>query len=156
MPHPVIDLHVVGVDETGDPWNAGNPVPVSLSGSITGTVESTDVLGAVIVAGTSYEVKQSWINFTTLGPSTMVAAVTGKRVRVIAFYLWPSLNTKLEWRSAATVIIQAQTVAGGVQFGDCFLPGYWTQTGIGESLILRQAVTTPAEVRGVIHYIEYV
>lgn len=124
--------------------------------AVAGTVESTQVLGEIIIDGTSYEVKQQIINFTALGPSTMVSAVVGKRIRVIAFYLWPSLNTKLEWRSGASVTIQPQTVSGGIQFGDCYLPGYWMQTAVGEALILRQAVTTAAEVRGVIHYVEWV
>lgn len=112
------------------------------------------VVGQVVLSGVAYDVKQITINFTALGPSTMVSAVVGKRIRVIGFFLWPSTNTSLEWRSGVTVIVQPLEVEGRRQFGQIFLPGYWTQTAVGEALILRQNVSTPANVRGIIQYIE--
>jgi hypothetical protein len=59
VPHPVIDWHVVGVDEDGDPYTVANPFPVSIQGSVSiGTVDAepvskslTDLSGTITTGG---------------------------------------------------------------------------------------------------------
>jgi hypothetical protein len=64
VPHPVIDWHVVGVDEDGDPYTVANPFPVSISGSVSvGTVDAepvtkslTDRSGSITLGGTAQQI----------------------------------------------------------------------------------------------------
>lgn len=93
------------------------------------------------------------VNVTSLGPEEVVALVVGKRIRVVSFALWCSLNTALEWLSNATVLVEAHDVGPRTQIGDNFEPGYWVQTAVGEPLKIRQAADTPATVRGVVNWV---
>lgn len=110
--------------------------------------------GKLFLDGTEVDVTPTPVNIITLGPVTVVAAVASKRIRVVGFLLYASLNTALEWRSDTTVLIEAHEIAPRDGVGGVFLPaGYWTQTAVGQALTMRQVAEAPAVVRGVILWV---
>lgn len=123
--------------------------------AVAGPVWSDGVLtsGKMLVDGEEVDVTPAAVNMTTLGPVTLVPLVASKRIRVVGFLLYASLNTALEWRSNTTVLIEAHEVAPRDAIGGNFAPGYWTQTAVGEALTMRQEAAAPAVVRGVVLWV---
>lgn len=111
-------------------------------------------VGRAIVDGAEVDIKRASIDMSTVGPVTLVAAVTAKKIRVVVIHLSPSLNCELEWRSNTTVLIAAVYCGARAQFGQNYLPGYYVETAAGEALTLRQSNASPALVRGMLDYVE--
>lgn len=152
MPHPLRDWWVSLVDAAGNAINAGNPLDTTGSGSV--TLQSATVIGQVYVGGTLVDIKRVHVNYSVLAATTIVAAVPAKKIRVVAWSLWCSLNTSLEWRSNTTVVIQPIDLPSRQQQGDSFYPGFWIETTAGEALMFRQDTGTPAVIRGTLEYVE--
>ncbi len=112
------------------------------------------VVFAGFTQGTPYEVKQAQINYATqTTPGAIVAAVTGKKIRVIAMHFVATGAVTVTWKSATTTICAAQSYAANgvvdVNWAPC---GHLFETVAGEALniVLGGAV----QVSGVINYIE--
>lgn len=152
------DWHVALVDEDGDPINAGNPLHVTATvGTVTGTLQSTTVVGQAYVAGTLLEIKRVAVNMTSASAQDLVAAVALKKIRVVAWRLWADANCELEWLSAATVLVEAIPLPARAMQGGSFMPGFWRETVAGEALRGRQPLSLSpqaATIRGTIEYVE--
>lgn len=153
MPAPYVDYYVVLLDENGNVFNVGNRLPVD-AGAV--TAESTTTHGEVLVDGDAVPVKWAAINSVALGSGAVVAAVTAKKIRVVAVDMVASLNAEVEWRSGATAIINPQFLAPRVDYFRNYLPyGWMMETAVNTALHLAQVQAAgPASIQGHILYIE--
>lgn len=155
MPPPHRDLYIAVMDEAGEPINVGNPFPVTgVISAVSGTLQSATVVGHAYVSGSLLEIKRVYVNYTTAAATEIVAAVVSKKIRVVAWHFWSSLNTSLEWRSDTNVVIEPIDLPSRSMQGDTFTPGFWMETTAGEGLFFRQETGTAATIRGTLEYVE--
>lgn len=154
MAQPPYDRRVILVDESNNPWNIGNPLPVTGIGA-SGTFSSEMVSGSMVVNGVSTTLKHAVVDHaaTTSAVFQLVAAVPLKRIRVVGFYIFARLATGIQWYSAASIVIPTMDVSGKILTGANFAPGYWMQTAVGEALQWQQ-IGTFTTIRGVLNYLE--
>ena len=77
------------------------------------------------------------ISVSTIGDNTIVAAVTGKQIRVIAYVLQANAAVVGTWKSSVAGAISgpmSDAQNGGKVCG--YNPAGWCQTAIGEALVL--------------------
>ena len=101
-----------------------------------------------------YTVKWDDINATASGDTTVVAAVSGKKIRVLQMGFSVSAAVNIAWKSgASTTKIAARSFPanGGIESGDVS-PGWVVETDAGEALVINLSGT--ANVRGQVNYIE--
>lgn len=116
--------------------------------------DNVDANERLLINGISYQVKQSGINATSLGDNTVVAAVTGKRIRVVAIAFTASANVDVAHKSGASnTLISAMPVAKYGGIGLNFMPhGFLCETNAGEAYVLNLSGT--CNVRGTVNYVE--
>jgi hypothetical protein len=104
--------------------------------------------------GIGYDVKQAQINYATqTTPGAIVAAVTGKKIRVLSMQLVTAGAVTVTWKSATDTICAAQSFAANAVFSANFGPqGYLFETAASAALniVLGGAV----QVSGTLNYIE--
>ena len=100
------------------------------------------------------EVKYAVINAAASGTATVVAAVTGKSIRVLSYVACSGGNTTVEWFSddgSGTALSGAMNLQGIDQITVAYSPDGQFQTVSGEAL----AVTVGGNIiRGHLSYIE--
>lgn len=97
--------------------------------------------------------KRATISSSTSGDNTVVAAVTGKKIRVTALHLVTEGAVVLTWKSGATSISGALPYVGnsGLAMGNGASP-IGLDTTSGEALVLN--LSQAVGVRGWLAYIE--
>lgn len=98
--------------------------------------------------------KYAVIDASSSGNNTIVAAVAGKKIRVLSYVLSFSGSVNVKWQSAAggTDISKLLYGAAGVSFNGSFSPAGHLQTAVGELLNLNLSAATA--VGGHLTYIE--
>jgi len=135
------------VSQSGS-WNVGisnTPVPVSQSGSWSITVANTPL----IVAHST--VLYAPINATTSGNTQVVGAVSGKRIRVIAFAVVANATVNIKFQSGTTDITGSMRVVEGGGIAHAYDGGLF-QTAVGQALNIN--LSTNATVGGYVVYRE--
>lgn len=88
--------------------------------------------------------KTAVINATSDGDNTVVAAVSGKRIRVLGYVLNVNAAGTVQWKSGASTALSGAMEfvdGGGVAAAPVTPYGkYWFKTGVGEALVLTTAV----------------
>lgn len=118
--------------------------------------EGVIVVGKVLVDGVELDVKRIALNFASTdgNPKTLIVAVPGKKIRVLAFVYWVTINAELEWRSNTTVLLPPVHVLSRETQAANLVPGFFLETAVGEALTMRQQQVTQANVRGSLVYVE--
>lgn len=104
------------------------------------------------VNGVSAELKYAKIDYSASGSQALVAAVAGKRIRVISLFLIGAGAVTTKFQSAATDLTGAMSNAAN---GGFVLPenkSGWFQTNVGEALNLN--LGGAVNVAGGLTYIE--
>ena len=109
-------------------------------------------MGRVFIAGIASEVKQAKINATTSGETQVVAAVTGKKLRVISVIFTTSAAISIGWRSASNVKIDPMSFAQNGGMTEQWRRGHFFETNTGEALNIY--LSSNANVRGSLCYVE--
>ena len=117
----------------------------------------TPVTGTIVDIGltVAYTVKNTNINMTASGETTIVSLVASKKIRVLSMAIFPiSTATNLSFKSATgTTILNAMTLAANEGFVVPDLsPGWVFETTAGEALLGHQTVAS--NTRGIVNYIE--
>ncbi len=138
----------------GSAVTAGNPVPVSMaSGTSTiGGVISQLATGIIYSGTAALTPKFASISGNTLGDNLLVAAVAGKRIRVLKYSVVTSGAVALKFRSATTDLTGPMSLVANSGVGAAFSPVGQFETAIGEALNLNLSST--ALVAGHLTYIE--
>lgn len=95
------------------------------------TTNSYEVSGAVETSSGLTQVKRAFATGATIATHTLVAAVTDKKIRVLAFFITTVDGLNLKFKSASTDI-SANIAAAGVMSTYC--PHGWFETAAGEAL----------------------
>jgi hypothetical protein len=135
------------VSQSGS-WNVGisnTPVPVSQSGSWSITVANSPL----IVAHST--VLYAPINATNSGNTQVVGAVSGKRIRVIAFAVVANATVNIKFQSGTTDITGSMRVVEGGGIAHAYDGGLF-QTAVGQALNIN--LSTNATVGGYVVYRE--
>jgi len=135
------------VSQSGS-WNVGitnSSLPVSQSGSWTVSIAGQPIQ-------TRYaNVLYAPINATASGDTQIVAGVSGKRIRVIAYAIVSSATVNVKFRSNTTDITGAMRIVEGGGIAHAYDGGLF-QTAVGESLNIN--LSANATVGGYIVYRE--
>ena len=138
-------------------WNVGisnTPLPVSQSGSWTVGISnqpiSVTVTNSPLTVGYS-TVQYATINATTSGNTQVVGAVSGKRIRVIAYAVIASATVNIRFRSGSTDITGSMRVVEGGGIAHAYDGGLF-ETAVGQALNIN--LSTNATVGGYIVYRE--
>ena len=135
------------VSQSGS-WNVGisnTPVPVSQSGSWSITVANSPL----IVAHST--VLYAPINATNSGNTQVVGAVSGKRIRVIAFAVVANATVNIKFQSGTTDITGSMRVVEGGGIAHAYDGGLF-QTAVGQALNIN--LSANATVGGYVVYRE--
>ena len=147
-PLPVsISTQPVNVAQSGT-WSVGitnTPVPVSQSGTWSITVGNTPL----IVAHST--VLYAPINATNSGNTQVVGAVSGKRIRVIAFAVIANATVNIKFQSGTTDITGSMRVVEGGGIAHAYDGGLF-QTAVGQPLNIN--LSANATVGGYVVYRE--
>jgi hypothetical protein len=90
-----------------------------------------DVSGAVITADGLKPVKRAFATGATIATHALVAAVSGKKIRVLQYLITTVDGLNLTFKSASTTI-SANIAATGVM--SSYAPHGWFETAAGEAL----------------------
>lgn len=106
------------------------------------------------MAGVQSEVLRAVVNATTVGNNTLVAAVTGKRIRVMSFVGVATAAATVAFQSGAggTALTGTMALAANGQINLPYNPSGHCETAAGALLNLSMGVTGP--VTGVLTYKE--
>jgi len=135
------------VSQSGS-WSVGisnTPVPVSQSGSWSITVTNTPL---PVAYGT---VLYALINATNSGNTQIVGAVSGKRIRVIAFAVVADATVYIKFRSGTTDITGSMRVVQGGGIAHAYDGGLF-QTAVNQPLNIN--LSADATVGGYVVYRE--
>jgi hypothetical protein len=135
------------VSQSGS-WNvsiSNTPVPVSQSGSWSITVANSPL----IVAHST--VLYAPINATNSGNTQVVGAVSGKRIRVIAFAVIASATVNIKFQSGTSDITGSMRVVEGGGIAHAYDGGLF-QTAVGQALNIN--LSANATVGGYVVYRE--
>ncbi len=115
-------------------------------------VEAVADLGQVSVSGVAKTVKFAAVSVSAITDNEVVAAVTGKKIRVLSYVLNGAggLNTAT-WKTAATALAGAMDIADNTSFSANSTVGLF-ETVAAEALNL--ALTAATLVAGHITYVE--
>ena len=109
-----------------------------------------------IVPGDGYpwhlEIKSAIIDTAVVGPTTIVAAVPGRCIRVTAIKFSAAGDVTTQWSSDSTPLGPAETFKAGGGMSDNWFPGYFFKTAEGEALKL--TLSGVVQVSGWINYLE--
>ena len=135
------------VSQSGS-WNVGisnTPVPVSQSGSWSITVANTPL----IVAHST--VLYAPINAASFGDTQIIPAVSGKRIRVIAYAVIANATVSIKFRSGTTDITGSMRIVEGGGIAHAYDGGLF-QTAVGQALNIN--LSSNATVGGYVVYRE--
>ena len=146
----------VQVSQSGS-WNVGisnTPVPVSQSGSWTVGISNQPV--SVTVTNTPLPVAYGTVQYatisaTTSGDTQIVPAVSGKRIRVIAYAVIANATVSIKFRSGTTDITGSMRVVEGGGIAHAYDGGLF-QTAVGQALNIN--LSNNATVGGYVVYRE--
>lgn len=122
------------------------------------TYLSDEVLLVNQTTGVEYllPIKQAQIDVAAAGDNTVVAAVTGKRIRVTHIKFSCAADVTTQWLSGtgigAVALGPAETWKAGGGMSDNWYPGFFVRTAIGSALNLY--LGGAVQVSGFINYIE--
>jgi len=129
-------------------WNVGisnTPVPVSQSGTWSVGISNQPITVA------HSTVLYATINATTSGDTQIVGAVSGKRIRVIAYAVVASATVSIKFRSGTTDITGSMRVVEGGGIAHAYDGGLF-QTAVGQALNIN--LSANATVGGYVVYRE--
>ena len=108
--------------------------------------------GKVRVGRDDLPIKWIKIDASGAGDTPVVAAVTGKKIRVITIDFCCAGAVTVAWKSGSTAIRGAQAFAanGGVAYNAH--PGWYAETAAGEALVIN--LDAAVSVQGSISYVE--
>jgi len=153
----------VSVNNTPLPVSVSNtPVPVSQSGSWSVAISNTPVpvsqsgTWSVTVANSSLTVGYSTVQYATInatssGSTQVVGAVSGKRIRVIAFAVIANSTVSIKFQSGSTDITGTMRLVEGGGIAHAYDGGLF-QTAVGQALNIN--LSTNATVGGYVVYRE--
>jgi hypothetical protein len=100
------------------------------------------------------EVQYAVVDAAALGDNTLVAAVAGKRIRVLAFVLVGAgaVNAQFQSGASGTALSGAMAFAASTVVPGTFNPAGWLQTAVGALLNLN--LSAAVGVRGMLTYVE--
>jgi hypothetical protein len=118
--------------------------------------DPNDVNGRLTVNGVSYPLKWQAINATGAGDNTVVAAVPGKKLRIVAITFMLANTIQVAFKSGSTTVIPAmQFTKGVVALQLNLMPyGYFMETNLGEAFVMN--FSGNATGTGFLHYIEVI
>ena len=90
-----------------------------------------ELSGSIITADGQTPVKRAFATGATVATHTLVSAVSGKKIRVLAAFITTVDGLNLLFKSGSTTI-SANIAASGVVIPYC--PHGWFETGTGEAL----------------------
>jgi hypothetical protein len=145
----------VEITNTPLPVSVSNtPLQVSQSGSwsvgITNTPVSVTVTNSPLIVAHS-TVLYAPINATTSGDTQIVPAVSGKRIRVIAYAVIANATVSIKFRSGTTDITGSMRVVQGGGIAHAYDGGLF-ETAVGQALNIN--LSTNATVGGYVVYRE--
>lgn len=100
------------------------------------------------------EVQRAAVSVSAAGGNVLVAAIAGKKIRVVAAFLVASggaNNVKLESQSGGTALTGVMNLAANGQLPIPYNPEGWVETVAGEALSLNLSAATL--VGGVVDYV---
>ena len=97
------------------------------------------------ISNTGYGVvpKYAKIDVASAGDNTIVAAVTGKKIRVLQYALVVAAETTVIWKSGTTAITGDMTFAANGGISTPFSPIGLFETAAGEALVLNLSASNP-------------
>lgn len=102
---------------------------------------------------TVYTVKNAAINATASGDTTVVSAVSGKKIRAFSIALTVSAQVDVAWKTGGgDTQIAAMSFAQYGGMNQDYLPGWFVESDSGEALLIN--LSGAANVRGMLNYIE--
>ncbi len=139
--------------------SSGNPVPVENvaalpSGSNTiGVVISQSTTGVIFDGSTGVTPKFAAISAAASGDNTIVAAVAGKKLRVVKYTIVTSSGVSVTFRtSSGADLTGAMALAANSGVGGAYCPVGLLETAAGDGLLLNLSGAVP--VAGHLTYIE--
>jgi len=138
-------------------WSVGiTPQPVQVSQSGTWNVGISNQPISVTVTNSSLTVGYNTVQYatisaTTSGDTQIVAAVSGKRIRVIAYAVVASATVNIKFRSGTTDITGSMRVVEGGGIAHAYDGGLF-QTAVGQALNIN--LSANATVGGYVVYRE--
>jgi len=133
------------------------PLPIDATYGIPVDVKRTaahaGVIDKVSIGGVEYDVKSVSVNATASGDADVIAAVSGKRYRVLSVNLWSDTALAVMFKDGVSTLVEAMTVAigGAIQMNPPH--GYLFQCG-ATNRALKINLSTSGNVRGVVQYVE--
>lgn len=105
-------------------------------------------------SGLKQEIKYAVIDHATSGDNTLVAAVTGKKIRVLSYTLVAAAAVTVRFESGAsgTALTGQMSLAANGGVSCAFNPGGWFETAAGQLLNLE--LSAAQSVDGHLSYIE--
>ncbi len=138
---------------------AGNPIPVTTVGALPA---GTNTIGAVIAqlatgvlySGTSaLTPKYASISASAAGDNSLVAAVAGKKIRILKYTIVASAGTAAKFRSSSgTDLTGPMPLGANSGIGGAFCPVGLFESVAGEGLVLNLSAAVP--VSGHLTYVE--
>lgn len=117
-----------------------SPKNAALSALISGKVYLPDLDQWV-------DTKQAFANPSAIGNTVLVAAVTGKKIRVLAFAFVSTLANSVKFQSATTDKSATFPVAANGGLSAPWNPAGWFETNAGEALNVNLSVATATGVQ---------
>jgi hypothetical protein len=93
--------------------------------------DAYETSGGIVTSAGLTPVKRAFASGATIGTHTLVSAVSGKKIRVLAFFATTVDGLNLAFKSGSTTI-SANIAASGVMSTYC--PHGWFETSAGEAL----------------------
>lgn len=106
----------------------------------------------IIINGVPTEVKWAQINANTSGNTSVVAAVTAKRIRVLSIDFVCAAAVTVGWQSAANAVRANQSFAANSGMARDLVFPYYVQTTAGEALNINLGGNVA--VVGMVGYVE--
>lgn len=111
---------------------------------------TTSVIGTVMRAGDQV-IPVFWVGIDrATGTGEIVAAVSGKKITVVAIDFTITSAGSVGWNSAGNVVRQPQPFAASGGIANNYFPGWFVQTNTGEAL---NAVVVGGPMRGGLWYV---
>jgi hypothetical protein len=143
---PVRVISDTGSFVSGEVEVTNTPLPVSISGQPI----STTITNSPLTVGYS-SVQYRTISASSSGDTEVVPAVSGKRIRVIAYAVVASGTVDIKFRSATTDITGSMHLVGGGGVAHAYDGGLF-QTSVGQALNIN--LSANATVGGYVVYRE--
>ncbi len=91
------------------------------------------------------------VNSSIAGDNTVVAAVAGTKIRVIAIAIKATIGLTLSVKSGPNVKIDPTVMLANERLDFNAPPGFWVETNVGEALVFNNML---AGMQGMLNYVE--